>query len=170
MALSLGNGSLTLYYATWLLVAFVGAGTLPITWTRAVNNGFHSGKGLALGLSLIGTGLFGYLIKPFAAWLIGAFGWRSAYVVIGALPLLVLPRSRRRQRPARPIACPAARGASGGAARCGKIARVAGAGFDHEPDLRSMAILAPRGLLRGAGILRRRIDSEHGKHAEDCRI
>ncbi len=89
MALSLGDGSLTLYYATWLLVAFVGAGTLPITWTRAVNNGFHSGKGLALGLSLIGTGLFGYLIKPFAAWLIGAFGWRSAYVVIGALPLLV---------------------------------------------------------------------------------
>ena len=43
----------------------------------------HTGKGLALGLSLIGTGLFGYAIKPIAAWLIGEFGWRGAYVAIG---------------------------------------------------------------------------------------
>lgn len=88
MGLALNNGSLLLYYSTWLLTAFVGAGTLPITWTRAVNNGFHSGKGLALGLSLIGTGLFGYCIKPLAAWLIADFGWRAAYVAIGALPLI----------------------------------------------------------------------------------
>jgi MFS family permease len=89
MALALSNGSLLLYYATWLVVALLGAGTLPITWTRAVNNGFQSGKGLALGLSLIGTGLFGYLIKPLAAWFIGEWGWRGAYIAIGALPLLI---------------------------------------------------------------------------------
>jgi MFS family permease len=89
MALALSNGSLPLYYATWLVVALLGAGTLPITWTRAVNNGFQSGKGLALGLSLIGTGLFGYMIKPLAAWFIGEWGWRGAYVAIGALPLLI---------------------------------------------------------------------------------
>jgi MFS family permease len=89
MALGLGTGSLPLYYVTWLVIAFVGAGTLPITWTRAVNNGFQSGKGLALGFSLLGTGLFGYLIKPLAAWFIAEFGWRGAYVAIGALPLLV---------------------------------------------------------------------------------
>ncbi len=89
MALGLGNGSLVVYYATWLTIALLGAGTLPITWTRAVNNGFQSGKGLALGVSLIGTGLFGYLIKPFGAWLIGEVGWRWAYVVIGALPLSI---------------------------------------------------------------------------------
>ena len=89
MALALSNGSLLLYYATWLVVALLGAGTLPITWTRAVNNGFQSGKGLALGLSLIGTGLFGYLIKPLAAWFISEWGWRGAYIAIGALPLLI---------------------------------------------------------------------------------
>jgi MFS family permease len=89
MALGLSNGSLPLYYATWLIAAFLGAGTLPITWTRAVNNGFQSGKGLALGLSLLGTGLFGYVIKPLAAWFITEFGWRGAYVAIGALPLLI---------------------------------------------------------------------------------
>ncbi len=89
MGLGLGNGSLPLYYVTWLVIAALGAGTLPITWTRAVNNGFHAGKGLALGLSLLGTGLFGYLIKPLAAWFIAEFGWRGAYVAIGALPLLI---------------------------------------------------------------------------------
>jgi MFS family permease len=89
MALGLSNGSLPLYYGTWLLIAFFGVGTLPITWTRAVNNAFQTGKGLALGLSLIGTGLFGYLIKPLASWLIADFGWRMAYVAIGALPLLI---------------------------------------------------------------------------------
>ena len=89
MALGLSNGSLLLYYATWLVIALLGVGTLPITWTRAVNNGFQTGKGLALGLSLIGTGVFGYIIKPFAAWLIGEFGWRLAYAAIGALPLLI---------------------------------------------------------------------------------
>jgi MFS family permease len=89
MALGLSNGSLALYYATWLVIALVGVGTLPITWTRAVNNGFLKGKGLALGLSLIGTGLFGYVIKPLAAWLIGELGWRLTYAAIGALPLLI---------------------------------------------------------------------------------
>jgi MFS family permease len=89
MALGLTNGSLPLYYVTWLVIALLGAGTLPITWTRAVNNGFQSGKGLALGFSLLGTGLFGYIIKPLAAWFIGEFGWRGAYVAIGALPLLI---------------------------------------------------------------------------------
>jgi MFS family permease len=89
MCFSLSTGSLPLYYATWLIAALLGAGTLPITWTRAVNNGFQSGKGLALGFSLLGTGLFGYVIKPLAAWFIGEFGWRGAYVAIGALPVAI---------------------------------------------------------------------------------
>lgn len=89
MAFALSNGSLLLFYATWAVAAVAGAGTLPITWTRAVNNRFEARKGLALGLSLLGTGLFGYLVKPFTAWLIAAHGWRAAYVAIGALPLLI---------------------------------------------------------------------------------
>jgi MFS family permease len=89
MSFALTNGSLILYYATWTLVATLGAGTLPITWTRAVNNWFDRRKGFALGLCLLGTGLFGYLVKPYAADVIQAYGWRAAYVAIGALPLLI---------------------------------------------------------------------------------
>jgi predicted MFS family arabinose efflux permease len=89
MSLALSDGNIRLYYATWALAAIVGAGSLPITWTRAVNNRFERRKGLALGLSLLGTGLFGFLIKPLTAWLIAHEGWRVAYAAIGALPLLI---------------------------------------------------------------------------------
>ncbi|WP_162243796.1 MFS transporter [Pseudorhodoferax sp. Leaf274] len=89
MAFALGNGSLTLYYLTWVGIAVLGAGTLPITWTRGVNAWFEQRKGLALGLTLTGTGLFGVVAKPYTAWLIASFGWRGAYVGLGLLPLLV---------------------------------------------------------------------------------
>jgi MFS family permease len=89
MGFALSNGSLTLYYANWTIVAVLGTGTLPITWTRAVNNWFDLRKGFALGLCLLGTGLFGYLVKPFTAWVITGHGWRTAYIAIGALPLLI---------------------------------------------------------------------------------
>jgi len=37
----------------------------------------------------MGTGLFGYFGVWFTAWLIAHYGWRFAYVGIGALPLLI---------------------------------------------------------------------------------
>ncbi|HEY0941433.1 MAG TPA: MFS transporter [Steroidobacter sp.] len=89
MAFALGNGDIRLFYVTWGVTALFGAGTLPVTWTRAVANRFETRKGLALGLSLLGTGIFGFAIKPLTAWLIAAHGWRTAYVVVGALPLVV---------------------------------------------------------------------------------
>jgi MFS family permease len=89
MGFSLSNGSLTLYYATWALAALVGTGTLPMTWTVAVNQRFEARKGLALGISLMGTGLFGFFCKPILAWTILHFGWRGAYVGLGLAPLAI---------------------------------------------------------------------------------
>jgi MFS family permease len=89
MSFSLMNGSLVMYLGIWMLLAVCGAGTLPITWTRAVNGWFFHRRGLALGLSLVGTGLFGLIAKQYAWWLIELVGWRKAYIGVGALPLLV---------------------------------------------------------------------------------
>lgn len=89
MALGLATGSLAQYYLTWAAVAILGAGTLPITWTKAVNQWFDVRKGLALGISLMGTGIFGILSKPYLAWLIGEYGWRAGYFGLGLLPLLI---------------------------------------------------------------------------------
>jgi MFS family permease len=92
MSMATLQGSLVQFYVTWGVIAFVGAGTLPITWTRTVNRWFDRRKGLALGLSMMGTGLFGILSKPLLASVIAAYGWRGGFVVLGALPLvLALP-------------------------------------------------------------------------------
>jgi predicted MFS family arabinose efflux permease len=89
MSFALQNGSSIMWLGTWSVLAFTGAGTLPITWTRAVNGWFLKKRGLALGFSLIGTGLFGLLAKQYAFFLIQIVGWRWAYVGVGALPLLI---------------------------------------------------------------------------------
>jgi MFS family permease len=89
MAFALNNGSLALYYVLWVLLAVCGAGTLPITFTRAISNWFHAKRGLALGLALIGTGISGALVKLLAAAVMETYGWRAAYVAVGALPMLI---------------------------------------------------------------------------------
>ena len=89
MSLALQGGSITQFYLTWGLIALVGAGTLPITFTRTVNCWFDRHRGMALGIAMTGTGLFGVLCKPYLAWIIGLYGWRAGYVALGALPLLI---------------------------------------------------------------------------------
>ncbi len=81
--------SLTQFYVTWGVIAAVGAGTLPITFTRAVNGWFDVHRGMALGIAMTGTGVFGILCKPYLAWVIADHGWRAGYIALGALPLLI---------------------------------------------------------------------------------
>jgi len=89
MAFALTGGSLLLYFMLWGLLSVTGAGTLPMTWTRAVNNWFQKNRGLALGLALVGTGILGSLTKLWAGFLVGQFGWQMAYVGVGLLPIVV---------------------------------------------------------------------------------
>ncbi|RKR15221.1 sugar phosphate permease [Maribacter vaceletii] len=89
IAFSLNTGSKVLYYTLWGVMAFAGAGTLPMTWTRVINNWFNENRGLALGLSLLGTGLFGAFAKLFAFSLIENFDWKTAYLGVGLLPILI---------------------------------------------------------------------------------
>ncbi len=102
MALALNTGSKPLYIVLWLLLAFAGAGTLPITFTRPVANWFDRNRGIALGIALIATGVFGALAKFFAQYIVSnpewhffnGSGWRSAYILLGLLPLTIaLPLS-----------------------------------------------------------------------------
>lgn len=89
MSFALSTPSLMQFYVTWAVMGVLGAGTLPITWTRAINNQFDERKGLALGLCLMGTGVFGILSKPLVTWWIAVLGWRGAYIAVGLLPILI---------------------------------------------------------------------------------
>jgi predicted MFS family arabinose efflux permease len=80
--------SLPLYYTLWALVALIGAGSFPMTWSRLVNQHFQTNRGLALGLSFVGTGLTGFLLKPLLFGAIAQHGWRAGFLVMAALAVI----------------------------------------------------------------------------------
>ena len=63
MLFSLNNGSHTLYLFLWGLLSALSAGTLPITFTKAISRWFHEKRGLAFGITLVGTGIGGAVAK-----------------------------------------------------------------------------------------------------------
>ncbi len=91
-ALALTPASLTGYWLLWLLVGVVGFGSTPVTWTRGVNLWFFRRRGLALGITLVGTSLTAILVPPLAAYSVEHFGWRLTFPILAVLPLfLALP-------------------------------------------------------------------------------
>jgi MFS family permease len=81
---------ITVFYLLIAITAFACAGTLPLTWTKMVTVWFRERLGLALGLTLLGTGLGGAILKPLVAGLISEFGWRGAYVGLACIPLIIV--------------------------------------------------------------------------------
>lgn len=82
------NGDLWMLYLAYGGMALFGAGTIPVTWTRAIATNFFERRGLALGLTLTGTGICAMLVPHYVVWLVDAYGWRVAYVGLALLPLL----------------------------------------------------------------------------------
>lgn len=83
------NGQLWMLYLAYGAMAVLGAGTTPVTWTRAITTQFRRQRGLALGLTLAGTGICAALAPALTVWVIENHGWRSAYVVLAMLPILL---------------------------------------------------------------------------------
>jgi MFS family permease len=76
--------SLWQFYAFYLLVGIsMGIAFAPITST--VMRWFAENRGRALGITSVGTGLGGMVFPPLANYLIGAWGWRDAYLFFGIL-------------------------------------------------------------------------------------
>jgi len=93
-SLALLPRSLPLFYAGYVLIAVLGAGTMTMTWARTITGWFVTGRGLALGVSLIGTGTIGALMPSYVGYLAEHHGWRAAFVGLAALPLVLgLPLS-----------------------------------------------------------------------------
>ncbi|MDA7737965.1 MFS transporter [bacterium] len=90
--ISLNNGSLTLWYLSFALLAILSAGSLPIIWTTVLNSWFKEDRGKAIGITMAGTGLGAFLFPPLVEHMISNHGWRFAYqsVAVGAA-VLALP-------------------------------------------------------------------------------
>ena len=83
------NGQLWMLYLAYGGMALLGAGTIPVTWTRAITTNFFQRRGLALGLTLTGTGICASVVPHYAVWLVEDYGWRVAYGGLALLPVLL---------------------------------------------------------------------------------
>lgn len=88
-AVSLVGPQLTGFYAAWLALSFLGSGTSPIVWTRAVAGWFHKSRGLALGIMLCGSGIVALCGPVLINQAIATFGWRGAYRILAGTVLAV---------------------------------------------------------------------------------
>jgi len=81
-SLALTTDEIWTYYVLWACMSILAAGTLPITWTRVVNSWFDDYRGIALGITLAGTGLAATFAPSYVVWLISEIGWRGAYMAL----------------------------------------------------------------------------------------
>lgn len=84
------NGEVGVYYAALFAMALAGCGTTPLVWTRGVATWFDRQRGLALGLTLTGSGLAGVIVPPALGGLIDTYGWQAGYVGMAGAALLAL--------------------------------------------------------------------------------
>ncbi len=95
-SLALLPNNLIVFYGMWMVMAIVSIGTMTITYSYAINTWFDRYRGLALGLTLSGSGIAATFAPTYAVWLIEQFGWRLAFpgmaavAFVIAMPLLIL--------------------------------------------------------------------------------
>ena len=82
-------GNLIVFYGMWMVMAIVSVGSMTITYSYAINNWFDRNRGIALGLTLSGTGIAATFAPAYAVWLIDEFGWRAGFPGMAAISLFV---------------------------------------------------------------------------------
>ncbi len=98
------------FAAIAFLYGAAGIGCGPLAYTRPINAWFWENRGLALGLAALGTAVTAAIAPPFLAALIEEQGWRSGFLalafvsVVVGLPLtLMLMRDAPPEGPAGPL-------------------------------------------------------------------
>jgi MFS family permease len=84
--------NLAMLYATLLVSGFAVAATTILPAQTLITNWFDEFRGRAMGLTMLGIGVGGFLLPPFNEFLIRILGWRNAWVVAAfVFALIVLP-------------------------------------------------------------------------------
>ncbi len=89
-------------YITFFILGLVANGTAQFAYARTILTWFQRHRGFALALILTGSGIGSILIPPIAEWVIAHHGWRSAWLLLGAIALIGFPLTALlvRNRPA----------------------------------------------------------------------
>jgi len=117
-AMSLNNGSIMLWWGLWLWMGLVNLLIKTTIWATAITGMFDKARGMAIAVTLCGTGISSSGGPLIARWLIDDYGWRTAFIGMGILwGVVVVPavfflffdvraRERRKQHSAA-VAAPA---------------------------------------------------------------
>jgi nitrate/nitrite transporter NarK len=83
------NEHVSSWYFGLALLAFAGCGTTNLVWAHAITTWFDRSRGLALGLTLAGSGISGIVAPRALDTVIRLHGWRAGYVALALFTLLV---------------------------------------------------------------------------------
>lgn len=90
--LGTSTGDLFNWYLLWGLITLVALPVQATVWTSAVASRFTASRGLAFAITLCGASIAQFAFPPLATWLIGAYGWKTAFLWHGLIWLaIVLP-------------------------------------------------------------------------------
>jgi len=93
---ALAGPNIWTWRAIWCGLAVAVVLIQPMVWTSAITSLFTAGRGLALAVTLCGSGIGSIVTPPLTYELIERFGWRLAFVGLGvfwalaSIPLLIL--------------------------------------------------------------------------------
>jgi MFS family permease len=107
----IGIASLTLlrsgiwqFYATCFVLGLVGNGAAHLAYSRSISTWFQRRLGMALAFVMVGSGLGAMILPVVAQSIISRSGWRTAYLALGGIALLLgLPLSWRYIRERGPV-------------------------------------------------------------------
>ncbi|MDR2856634.1 MAG: MFS transporter [Novosphingobium sp.] len=84
-------GSLWQWWGLWIIVG-LSSSAMPTVWLTPISSLFRSGRGLAVALTLSGSGISTSLVPIVANQFLAHYGWRGAYIGLGAVwAVIVLP-------------------------------------------------------------------------------
>ncbi|WP_434599013.1 MFS transporter [Streptomyces sp. A5-4] len=91
MAMYFLPDSLPVFYLAWVAIPLCGLGLWPVSYLRLTAGWFERRLGFALGIANSGIGVGTVIVPVLTAVLIGAYGWRVAFLGLGAFALLAFP-------------------------------------------------------------------------------
>lgn len=83
------RGSVWSLYLGFMAIAWAGLGTLQVTWTNLVNLWYERNRGLALAITLSGTGIAAIVMPPLVTRVAETWGWQGGFVVMALMSSLI---------------------------------------------------------------------------------
>jgi MFS family permease len=80
--------SVNSYLVIQAMVAFAGAASGPIAYTKIIGATFDKNRGVALGATMTGIGISAAAVPPLLASVIATHGWRAGFFALAIVPLI----------------------------------------------------------------------------------